>query len=288
MALAAIVGAGFGIAAMYVYPSFRPTSAEAARQAMDIMFRFRIPHHTMVTRWFPLPTAVKFVVILAGLAVTWRRPRVCAILAIPLAIGLGLTIVQIVTGSEFLGLVYPWRVGVVLVPLSATLLIAWSLDRLWPSLSRGAARLVVWSSGLLAIVAVVTGGLLTAAHFAAAAGNPALPMMKFVERTKSPGDVYLIPPNLEEFRFSAGAPTVVDFKAVAIKDTEVLEWYSRIRAVEPVYRTGVLDCPTLGGFKARYGVTHVVWPGSDPSGLCPELRPVYRDAGFAVYRVAER
>jgi hypothetical protein len=54
-------------------------------------------------------------------------------------------------------------------------------------------------------------------------------LFKYVENSKTSGDIYLIPTKMQEFRLSTGAPIFVDFKSIPYQYDEVLEWYRRMR-----------------------------------------------------------
>src|SRR5262249_25131257 len=93
------------------------------------------------------------------------------------------------------------------------------------------------------------------------------PLLEFVKQNHRRGDVYMIPADfpapwngrpgvfssnftppprtgqaggfiaidLQRFRLATGAPIYVDFKAIPYKDTEVLEWYQRMRLCTSIY-----------------------------------------------------
>jgi len=71
------------------------------------------------------------------------------------------------------------------------------------------------------------------AHAAAHARvDPALSqLVRYSRKHTKPGDVFLIPPNLEQFRQLAARPVVVDFKLVPFDMAGLKEWWERINAV---------------------------------------------------------
>jgi hypothetical protein len=90
--------------------------------------------------------------------------------------------------------------------------------------------------------------------------DPAANMMRFVREQARPGDTYLIPAGLQEFRLATGAPALVDFKSIPYLDVDVLEWSERLRLVDRFYRErpANVNCALLDDLAAQYGVTHAV------------------------------
>ena len=107
-------------------------------------------------------------------------------------------------------------------------------------------------------------------------------------RTGTPGDIYLIPAGLQEFRLATGAPVLVDFKSIPYRDIDVLDWSERLRLVDWFYREhpADVDCALLDELAQRYGVTHVVLDEDLLDLTCPQSREVYRDAHYAVHTLA--
>ncbi|MCK5318449.1 MAG: hypothetical protein KAJ55_11060, partial [Anaerolineales bacterium] len=115
-----------------------------------------------------------------------------------------------------------------------------------------------------------------------------LPMMEFISDHKSPDNTYLVPTEMETFRLATGAPIFVNFKSVPYLDTDVIEWYDRVRKARFFYRDRVedVDCDLLRQFQEMYTVTHVVLD-EDLLGLsCPQLGlEIYRDEHYAAFRI---
>jgi hypothetical protein len=222
-----------------------------------------------------------------------------------LAVGTGaallLTAVQLLTGSHSLSLLFPWRITTYLVPLASSVLAGWGartaadwlarghrslqpagLGTGWadPNVPRGARAL-----GLAAMALSVVSGLAwSALQFAQQQADPARRVLAFVELQREPGQVYLIPPRLQDFRLVTGAPAMVDFKSIPYRGDQVLEWYDRLRLADLVYRDRIeqVNCERLGDAAREYGVTHLVLD-DDLLGLdCPGLRWLYVDSSYAV------
>jgi len=115
--------------------------------------------------------------------------------------------------------------------------------------------------------------------------DTSIPMMDFVRKTKSPGQIYLIPTGLEKFRLYAGAPIFVDSKSHPWKDIEVIEWYNRILAARSFYREDEIDCQMLKKLSVDYGVTHVILENRHFSAGYSFLRELYKDDDYGVFKI---
>jgi hypothetical protein len=109
-------------------------------------------------------------------------------------------------------------------------------------------------------------------------------LQAFVAAHRKPGDVYLIPFKMQDFRLAAGAPAFVDFKAIPYRSDEVLEWYHRELQAERFYKTG--DCMALDEIKAEYSITHVITDeGMAPEDVCPGLDLIYSDGAYSLWKI---
>src|SRR5205085_10071677 len=102
---------------------FAPTTREQFEQAQRILVEFRLPHHAIVGRWFDWIAGLQVAGIAVGL-IALRRSRLFPVLLIAFLGGVSLTALQIVTGSNTLALLFPWRISVLLVPVATVALLA--------------------------------------------------------------------------------------------------------------------------------------------------------------------
>jgi hypothetical protein len=104
--------------------------------------------------------------------------------------------------------------------------------------------------------------------------------MAYVEAHQQPGQVYLIPTKMQDFRLETGAPAYVEFKSIPYQDVEVLEWHRRVLLANNFYTLGKCrDLPQL----AAEGVTHLILPTDHPASQCPGIAPQYQDKSFGVF-----
>jgi hypothetical protein len=270
-------------ALIYTIIMFWDPNPILAKEALTILVNFRNPQHALITDWLNWTVAVQTLVLLAGLFIV-RKTRLFTILLIVTSGVVILTIIQVVTANKWLALIFPWRVSVLLVPMGTTILIAFGVTRFmdWLRERHKAESRVAWFSIILIIGLMIVGGLRFQIESARQLADPALPMMNYVTAYKSPGDLYLVPSKMENFRLVTGAPILVDFKFAPDRDADVVEWYERLKWVSWFYQ-GAEPCDTVLKIAAQYGVTHVVTVTGYKPTICKNLQTVYKDANYRIY-----
>ena len=277
----------------YVVIHFDPFTGEKLARAQHILNSFRTPHHLVTARWSTESFWARIAIIIAGLACA-QGTRLFPVLALSTALAFLMTLLQILSGSDSLALIYPWRISVILVPLATALMVGRGIDMLFRRYAdvtkRMAAPLLRLNIALL--VLLLLGGAYTIyERFQAHANDPARGMLNYVKTHARPGDQYLIPSleleQLENFRLETGAPALVDFKAVPYRDVDVLEWYERISLARRFYRAPTIDCSLLRQMHQTYRLTHLVLETERFSADCAFLAPVYQDEVYGVYEIGE-
>jgi hypothetical protein len=180
---------------LYVVIALGPTGPDTFALAQQILVQERMPHHALPAAWLDASVLVKLALILLAL-IAIRKTRVAGALALATAAALLLTLIQIISGSDTLALLFPWRISAVLVPASVGVLCGWVACR-----ATGEAYLK--DSGPMRLLSIVCAAILV---LGAAAGvvafrlqstqrdaHPAAAMFRFVREHARPGEVYLIP-----------------------------------------------------------------------------------------------
>ncbi len=272
----------------YVVLALRPTSPRLSAQALQILVEDRLPHHALPAEWLDTTVLIKTLIV-GSAAYLSRRTPLGRILWVSALAAIGLTLLQVITGSQRLALLFPWRLSTFLVPMSTALLLGWLLSRMMDRLQKGGGEpaYLRWAA-LASIAALAAAGVANFAYDAQRKyGGDAAPMLTHVSQTRTPSAVYFIPPKLQDFRLAAGAPAFVDFKSIPYRDVEVLEWSERLRLANFFYRDRLeeIDCGLLARAEEMGGVTHVVL-ASEQLGLeCPAWAERYRDEAYAVYEL---
>lgn len=266
----------------YVYGNFGSTPPETTAQAREILVHFRIPHHALISWWFDITAVFKIILItLALLAV--RRKRIFTVLLVPAVIAAGLTLLQAALQDNNLAIIFPWRISVFLVPLSTVLLtgcLVQTVFERWPErIDRCSSMLQAAALALIGL-AVLVGGVRLVLDFERKGREPENALGAYVASHRQPGEVYLIPVKMQDFRLESGAPAYVDFKAIPYRDADVLEWRRRIELADSFYLQP--DCSRAAAFRPE-GITHIVFPAEMGDLQCDGLREVYRDPAYTLY-----
>lgn len=269
----------------YVYFNFGGQYPETSIAARQILVHFRIPHHTVIAWWFDATVIVKLGLIILALILV-KKSNIYYIILVPFTLAVLLTALQAITGNAALALLFPWRVSTWLVPLSIAILLGWVVRRLTGFVSRKGPKYLsalFFVNVLLLMLAVSTGAARTIIEFRRldlAAENA---LFSWINQQKTASDRYLVPIKMQEFRLITGVPIFADFKSIPYRDTDVLEWYRRVRLADKFYDHG--DCELLQQLAADEGVNHVVVP-EDLAVSCPLANSEYRDLYFTVYSLS--
>lgn len=267
--------------AAYTFFVFRSTSTDITRQANEILVDYRVPHHAVISQWLDWSVAVQAAIVIAALVVV-RKHHLFPILIALFVSTVILTALQEVTKSDALALIYPWRISVVLVPVSTSILLAFGISKIPFSPKADPSSVENWIRipGMVLLAGFIFAG---AARFqidlARQKDDPAGLVMAYISAHKTADDTYLVPVKMEAFRLATGAPVYVDFKSIPYHDSEVLEWYRRYQLAHRFYQDS--NCDLLPDFK-KEGVTQVVLPADFPAS-CPQLREEYEDNDYGVY-----
>ena len=269
---------------VYLWGSFGGQASEITIRSRQILVDYRIPHHALVSQWLDATALVKIGLVALCIYLV-RKQRIFLILLLPFLVACSLTILQVITRSYSLALLFPWRISIFLVPLSTSLLIAILITRL---LSRPSLQSLRWqkaitiASVLAVILCVLVGGLRFILDSQRKAQDAERRMQAYIYAQQSAQDTYLTPVKMQDFRLFTGASVYIDFKSIPYKDADVLEWYRRVQLADRFYKEK--DCELLQSLSSE-GVTHAVLASEDLPLSCPMVQETYRDQDFAVYKL---
>jgi hypothetical protein len=291
--------------------TFLGGDSEQFREAQRIFARVRIPHHTLFERWFDWVAGAQIGIMLIALVVI-RKSRLFGVLFLPTVLSTGLSIVQVLTESDSLSLLFPWRFSVLLMPLSVAIIAA-KLAKFIASPFRE-RQAPTWF-GLAVMICAAAGGLFVMVAGRGYFTNDAeIPLLEHVRQNKQRVEVYLIPAkfptlkkespaaasktfappvrvgavgipvDLQRFRLWTEAPIYIDFKAPPYAPDEVLEWHRRMSNAERWYANRDWDGTGTWREVKEAGITHVITT-SDKDVKCEYLKLVYSDENYRLYRI---
>lgn len=267
------------------------TSPETQATALDLMIHERIPHHALVSSFWNNTHYIQVGIILVGLILAYRSRLFVIMLSLALG-GLIFSVIQVVMDSDSLALMAPWRVSVLLVPLSVSLIIAFIVSSLIDLLHMNNPKFLFLFVPLLLYVVFINvrGGLeLQDIYGSGRKERRLVQMMDTVKKEKQPGDLYMVPPEdnlFDDFRIFTGAPTFITWKSHPYKDVEFLEWYKRVEQGDRFFKSGGEDkCNQLKALVSEYGITHVVFKSKEVPLYCDFAQEIHRIENFVIYKI---
>lgn len=293
--------------------TFLAGNSEQFREAQRIFARVRIPHHTQFERWFDWVAGVQIGIMLLALTMI-RKSRLFVVLLLPTILSIAISIVQVLTQSDSLALLFPWRISVLLMPLSIAILA--SKLALFIAGSFMESRILSWF-GIAVMFCAAAGGVFVMAGGRGYYTNDAeIPLLEHIRQNKQRGDSYLIPVkfptlkkespaaasktfappvrvgavgipvDLQRFRLWAEAPIYIDFKAPPYAPDEVIEWHCRMSNAERWYSNRDWDSTGIWQEVKDAGITHVITT-TDKDVKCQRLMLTYGDENYRLYRITE-
>jgi len=286
-------GSALVVAAPVVIPAFTifaGAPGDITEQARRVLVEYRIPHHALLGEWFDATAVVKMALVVVAIWLVWRvhgrRSSLLRVLGISAGVMAALTMVQVLSRSYSLALLFPWRLSTYLVPLSTAIILAafveWLCRLPWmeiPNARKGLAAVCLLAVGL----SVLAGGVRFILDMQRKASGPERAVENMVAVQRKPGDIYLTPVKMQDFRLAAGAAAYIDFKSIPYRGEEVLEWFQREQLADRFYKCG--DCNVLDEILLDAPVTHVITEPSEDEIDCPQLDMLYTDASYALWRV---
>jgi hypothetical protein len=299
---------------IYNFVMFSPSDVETFASAQRILAHVRIPHHAEPGAWFDVIAAAQLTWVLLAIVLV-RGSRLAVLMFVTFALSLLLTLVQLMTGSDTLALLFPWRTSSVLVPAASAIVLTRLVQRLDPWLANLSPRQMLLGKITCAAVLamLVMGGVAIYVFELGYRTNPVeIPMLEYVRTHSQQGEVYLLPVSiptgtsraastnftaaprkggkliaidLQRFRTWTGAPIYVDFKSIPYQDVEVLEWHRRLHWAKKRFELSDWDSDEVRREREAAGITHVVVP-SNHEVRARGLELLYEDHYYRVYRLS--
>jgi len=266
--------------------TFGGTIQKLTMRSRELLVEFRIPHHAIPAEWLDGSVIIKIALITLALYLT-RKTHLFHILCWPFLIGVFGTLVQIVTRSNVIALLFPWRLSTWLVPLSAAAITFKTVELGAPWIEKRIPKKFILTSSVIISLCLAGTGLVKSIWETQEKNNSAdRPMMAYVSESKNSGDEYLIPLDMQDFRLETGAPAYIEFKSIPYKDVDVLEWYRRVSLAGNLYRASrKRDGCSIAADLYLEGVTHIVLPYDHTIKNCSNLEKQYVDIDYEVYKV---
>ncbi|MBN9506205.1 MAG: hypothetical protein J0I69_09270 [Altererythrobacter sp.] len=116
-------------------------------------------------------------------------------------------------------------------------------------------------------------------------------LFRYVAKSTPRDAQFLIPPTLDLFRLQAGRAVVVDFKALPMNLSSIVEWYHRLEAISGTRKPNTpneialgyqtLNAARIEQLRCRYGISHAVFE-QPTTFAAPGWSEVFRNRSFKV------
>jgi hypothetical protein len=254
---------------LYVTRHFGFLETTAIRQSgQAISALLRQPHHAVIRSWWSWGEVLQVSIIAAGLILSWRRRRLFLVLLQCTIAMVGLTLLQAVSGSLDLALLFPWRATVWLIPVSTAIVLGFAANHVGRYLSADRVNPThgfVTTGVLLLAAATLVGLCCVGANRTATDARTDRDRGRVISYAKAhlaPGQTYLVPVTFERFRLAASAPIFVDWKSFPYRGAEIVEWYNRLQLASAFYdaESATDAVAALTRIQEHARVTHIIIP----------------------------
>ena len=300
----------------YAAGNFQPSSSEGFKEAQEFLVKFRLPHHCLPQLWLDWVACLQILWIMLSLFLL-RKQKALTVILVPFLLGALLTILQVVTQSNTLALLFPWRISSVLVPLATMIILSELLAYCNPFISRLKPFV---PSVVLSIILALLGIAIPVFKAGFVIKENENGILAHIKTNKTIDDLYLLPvnvPNLasttrgslssdfkpigkkttdtrivpidmQRFRLYAQAPLYIDFKAIPYKDADVLDWHRRLLLAQN-WQNRLLDNKSpellLEELRAQK-INHIV-TNANVDLVQSELELKFSDDHFKLWKIKE-
>ena len=279
-----------GMPAVWHFWRLGSENIDTMKLAAEILVVHRIPHHAQIASWLGPSVILKIVICITAIIIT-RKNTLGFLLSFLLLSGIGLTCIQYITDNHRLALLFPWRISVVIVPISFAVIIGYLIPVLIQRLCTNFPKPVKYYPYLLfcMVISCAIVGLLY--MFVRVEKTNDLPFHNALEFSKDysrSGNLYMIPPNLMDFRLHTGNPVFVDDKTHPFRPKEIVQWYERKITADNFYSATEKDCDFKRSVISENHITHTLVQSYSQLIECDMGSIIYADNDFTVIRHDEK
>lgn len=276
----------------YMTIAFQPTSPQLFQIAESLLVN-RIPHHSFPDIWLTESAAPMQILVVAIALYLLRRTQLFGVLFFPFATATILTIIQLISASNTLAFLTPWRISAFLVPISTCMILASIVMVVFDKYNRQIRQYqkLIEIGSLVAIYLFMLSGVGMQLEKLTINQEDTPIIMEYVKEHKQVGETYLVPyasGKFVNFRIATGAPILINLKSHPYKDIEVIEWHNRLLMAQQFYdNSGIAKCQALQNLMGKYRITHVIVENDD-TVKCPGIEKTYTDNLYQMYKVIEQ
>ena len=271
---------------IYVFQFFGGMSSLVSSQAQEILVNYRIPHHSRIGEWFNVTSVIQLGMIIWAIYLV-RNSRLFLIMVIGIVSAIVLAVIQLISGSDALALLFPWRISVILVPISISIVLASIILKIFSNYSSQLDRNQGWVKTLnLLIIGVLLfiGAVRFSIDLDRKSSSAENLIFKQLQGQSSPDEVFLIPLKMQDFRLATGKSIFIDFKSIPYQNNEVIEWYRRNQIAGRFYSKGKVDCGKIAQLSEEEGISHIIFENEVQAINCDSFELSHEDTDYLIYQ----
>jgi hypothetical protein len=274
---------------IYSFIAMIPPSKEIYNQVLNIHCLYRASHHHDYRVWLDIGVFIKTGLIVVCLFFI-RKSRFVFVVLIPFIFAFIGVLIYIITGNITISFLMPWRVSILIVPLSSAILIVGCLYYLLTKkiLSDRYKHVLVFIASILLVIGSYYGITDTLKNLKQSISKNSIKyIMQKIRDDRSKGMCFLVPVKLQEFRLYTNTAVFIDYKTPANDYLGFLEWYERLKLSESFYDSKDLveALRSLKLIQKKSLITHVLVPRDHPVLKSDLLIPKYTNDKYGAYKI---
>ena len=274
----------------YLFFNFYISDFQVNFKAQSIMAENRIPHHAMVSSWFSYKDLQIILLIFFSLWLMFKEKRLFIPVSFVVLASIILTIIQYFTSSNFLGLLFPWRSSVYIVPLCSMIVLSKFLfflhNKYFTSVSKKSFYLNTFS--FFIIIFLSFDGILET-YNSNISHKKNYSISNMIKKHDKDIKRILIPTNLKQIRLNTKLPIFVDWKSAPFKNNAVIEWYERIKLTNSFYGSSDYENQKrlFMNINNIEQITHILIKDNDKNFLFNDCEYIFKEKGYLFYDLRE-
>lgn len=274
----------------YIFANFILYDPIINFEAQKIQSELRVPHHAHVKSWFSSKDFQTLAVILVALIIGFKDQRFFIPLIIVFLMSLSLSIYQFYTSNNFLGLLFPWRSSVYIVPVCSMIILSKILTILYSKYLISHANIYKLLN-LISIILIITVSIIGLKKTVNSTSNKNLnfPIASEIKKYSNNIERILIPVDLQRMRLNTGIPIFIDWKSTPFKNDETLEWYDRIKLTNSFFHTENLNKQNelLQKITKKDHISHVLIRDYEKEHILDECNLIFKNYGYLFYEIKD-
>tara|TARA_B100000795_G_C22800537_1_gene441669 strand:+ start:2133 stop:3626 length:1494 start_codon:yes stop_codon:yes gene_type:complete len=273
---------------LYLYAKLYINDLQINLEAQLIMAEKRIPHHAMVISWFSYKDLQILLVIFFSLLLTYKEKRLFIPLLFVVLITVILTAIQYFTSSNFLGLLFPWRSSVYIVPICSMIVLTKFLIFVDNRYLKSHSKLNLYSTviSFFLIIFLSISGILES-YKSNKDYKTKYPLSNLIKEYERNIVRILIPAKLKQIRLNTGLPIFVDWKLTPFKNDAIIEWYERIKLTNSFYSSTDLENQKkiFVEINNKEQISHILIKDNDKNLVLKDCKILFKESGYLFYDI---